>query len=88
MPGAAHGLPHEAPAPARLLDAEGLAARISVSVPAVRAMLKRRQIPAEAVVHLGRRLRFDEQAVDRWIEWLRAEEADRNLNPTSSGARK
>lgn len=84
MPGAAQNLPHLDP-PLRLLDAAGLAARLSVTTQAVRSMLKRRQIPEDAIVHLGRRLRFDEVAVTRWIGWLRAESAEKRTNPKRRG---
>lgn len=84
MPGAAQNLPHLDPPP-RLLDAEGLAGRLSVTAQAVRSMLKRRQIPEDAIVHVGRRLRFDEQAIHRWLSWLRAEAAEKRTKPKRRG---
>jgi excisionase family DNA binding protein len=56
---------------APLLDVAELARYLSLSVPAVRAELKRGKIPAKAILKLGRRIRFDPDAIRTWLETLR-----------------
>ncbi len=56
---------------APLLDTAGLARYLSLSISAIRADLKRGKIPAKAIIKLGRRLRFDPEAIRTWLETLR-----------------
>jgi len=85
MPGANLNQPDHSPAPPRLLDAKAVALRLSVTIAAVRAMWKRKEIPPDAAVRLGRRLRFDEAVINRWIGWLRADALD-SQRPPKKGA--
>jgi excisionase family DNA binding protein len=53
-----------------LLDVEGLARRLGVSVRFVRRLVEERRIP---YVKVGRFVRFDPVAVERWIDGARME---------------
>jgi excisionase family DNA binding protein len=41
---------------------------LSLSEHALRTMLRRNQLPAEAVVRLGRRIRFKSTALRAWVD--------------------
>jgi excisionase family DNA binding protein len=56
--------------PEPLLDVEGLAARLGVTVRFVRRLVEERRI---AYVKVGRLVRFDPIAVERWIDGARVE---------------
>jgi excisionase family DNA binding protein len=55
-----------------LLDVEGLARLLGVSVRFVRRLVEERRIP---YVKIGRFVRFDPLAVERWIDGARVEPA-------------
>jgi excisionase family DNA binding protein len=56
--------------PASLLDVVGLATRLGVTVRFVRRLVDERRIP---YVKVGRLVRFDPTAVERWIDEARVE---------------
>lgn len=56
----------------KLLDIEGLSRYLSMPKATVYTWVSLRKIPPEAVVRLGRTLRFDRVAIDRWVESNRA----------------
>jgi len=52
----------------RLITVKELADYISATKGAIYQMLFRREIPEQAVVKLGRAVRFDLKEIDKWIE--------------------
>lgn len=51
----------------RLLDVRQLSAYLALPVPTIYTWASLRRIPSDCIVHLGRSLRFDREAVDRWV---------------------
>lgn len=52
----------------KLLDIDGLSRYLSMPKATIYTWVSSRKIPAEVIVRLGRSLRFDRVAVDRWVE--------------------
>lgn len=52
----------------KLLDIDGLSRYLSMPKATIYTWVSSRKIPPEAIVRLGRSLRFDRVAVDRWVE--------------------
>ena len=59
----------------RLLNITELSAYLSISKGSLYTMVCMRKIPQECVVHIGRALRFEKDAIDRWINTQKAEAA-------------
>lgn len=61
--------PREAePGPAgRLMNVRQLSAYLALPVATLYTWVSLRRIPDDCIVHLGRTLRFDREAVDRWV---------------------
>jgi len=51
----------------RLLNIVELSAYLSISKGSLYTMVCMKKIPPECVVHIGRALRFEKDAIDRWI---------------------
>lgn len=69
------GAPTPTPAPEskeldgrKLLDIDGLSHYLTMPKATVYSWVSTRKIPPEAVVRLGRSLRFDRAEIDRWVE--------------------
>jgi len=56
----------------RLLNVKELSHYLSMPVPTVYTYVHSRRIPKEAVVKVGRALRFEKDAIDKWINDQRA----------------
>lgn len=56
----------------KLLDIEGLSKYLSMPKATIYTWVSMRKIPPEAIVRLGRTLRFDRVEIDRWVESQRA----------------
>lgn len=56
----------------QLLDYPRCAAMLDVSSQALRSMVRRGQVPADAIVRIGTRVRFKAAAIAAWIEALSA----------------
>lgn len=56
----------------KLLDIEGLSKYLSMPKATIYTWVSMRRIPAQAIVRLGRALRFDRIEIDRWVESQRA----------------
>ncbi len=52
----------------KLLDIDGLSRYLSMPKATIYTWVSTRKIPVDAVVRLGRALRFDRAAIDRWVE--------------------
>lgn len=52
----------------KLLDIDGLSRYLSMPKATIYTWVSSRKFPPEAIVRLGRSLRFDRVAVDRWVE--------------------
>lgn len=52
----------------KLLDIDGLSRYLTMPKATVYSWVSTRKIPPEAVVRLGRSLRFDRAEIDRWVE--------------------
>jgi len=59
----------------RLLNIAELAVYLSTSKGSIYTMVCMRKIPPECVVHIGRALRFEKEAIDRWISAQRSDAA-------------
>ena len=59
----------------RLLNIGELSAYLSISKGSLYTMVCMKKIPPECVVHIGRALRFEKEAVDRWINAQKADAA-------------
>lgn len=56
------------PGPAgRLMNVRQLSAYLALPVATLYTWVSLRRIPDDCIVHLGRTLRFDREAVDRWV---------------------
>jgi len=64
----------ESPRPARLVDIEGAAEFLGVTVRHVRRLVAERRVP---YVKWGSRLHFDPQELEVWIDRHRVPEVDR-----------
>lgn len=56
----------------KLLDIDGLSKYLSMPKATIYTWVSMRRIPAQAIVRLGRALRFDRAEIDRWVELQRA----------------
>lgn len=56
----------------KLLDIDGLSKYLSMPKATIYTWVSLRKIPAQAIVRLGRALRFDRVEIDRWVESSRA----------------
>lgn len=56
----------------KLLDIEGLSKYLSMPKATIYTWVSLRKIPPQAIVRLGRTLRFDRVEIDRWVESSRA----------------
>lgn len=52
----------------RLLDVSGLSDYLALPRATIYTWVSMGKIPGEAIVRLGRALRFDRQAIDQWVE--------------------
>ena len=59
----------------RLLNIFELSMYLSISKGSLYTMVCMKKIPPECVVHIGRALRFEKEAVDRWINAQKADAA-------------
>ena len=55
----------------KLINVKEMAVKLSSTVGTVYAYVSMRVIPAECIIKLGRSLRFDETAVNMWLNTLR-----------------
>ena len=55
----------------KLLDVKGLSEYLSVSTGSIYVKVCRKEIPAAAIVKLGKSLRFKKEEVDLWIDGLK-----------------
>lgn len=55
----------------KLIDVTTMAEKLGSTVGSVYAKVSMRAIPQWCVVKIGKALRFDEEAVDKWLESLR-----------------
>ena len=60
--------------PKRLVTADELSLYLGLPKPTIYTWASLRRFPSGVVVHLGRALRFDLQAVDAWIASQKAEQ--------------
>ena len=51
----------------RLLNIEELAVYLSIPKDSIYTMVCLKKIPQDCVVHIGRALRFEKEAIDKWI---------------------
>jgi excisionase family DNA binding protein len=63
-------MPRSRPAELPLLDIDGIACHLGVSVRHVRRLVSERRIP---FIKWGQRLHFDRAAVDAWVDQHRVE---------------
>lgn len=56
----------------KLLDIEGLSKYLSMPRATIYTWVSMRKIPPQAIIRLGRALRFDRVEIDRWLESRRA----------------
>ena len=56
-----------AESPETLWTLEDFAAWLRITVLAARAMLRRRELPAEAVLKIGRRVRLRAEVIKAWV---------------------
>jgi excisionase family DNA binding protein len=66
------------PSPTSWLDVEGAAAHVGLSANAIRALVKRREIPVHRTPN--RRLRFSVTELDQWVRFGLAESAHGDLS--------
>lgn len=59
----------------RLMNVKELSVYLSMPVATVYAYVGRGKIPQDCIKRIGRALKFDRQAVDRWISGTTAAEA-------------
>lgn len=55
------------PIPDELWTIRDFAEWFKVSIPAVRGILRRRELPPEAVIKVGRRVRLKAELVKQWV---------------------
>ena len=58
----------------RLITVKDLAIYISSSEGSIYQMIFRREIPGNAIIKIGRAVRFDIEEIDKWLEENRAKE--------------
>lgn len=56
----------------RLLDVRGLSSYLSLPIASIYTMVALRKIPENAIVRLGRALRFDIKEIDAWVDRQKA----------------
>lgn len=56
----------------RLMDVRQLSEYSALPMATIYTWVSLRRIPEDCIVHLGRSLRFDREAIDRWISAQRA----------------
>ncbi len=60
----------------RLIDIKELSAYIATPVTTIYGYVYSKTIPADCIIRIGRRLKFDKAAVDRWISGIAAAQAN------------